>query len=248
MPRIRSVDLSRAAAAPGVALALSGADLMRLLPPVPDTQLSLPSKWTTRVQHEFHNPQQPLLAHDKVRHVGEAIAVIVAESRYAAEDAAALVTAELDELPAVVRRRSGARGRARRSSTSDCRPTFSARSRSPRAMPMPRWPAPRTGCSAAFIITATPRCRWSAAASSPLYDPRTNSMTIWSATQVVHWVRREAAAILGLPEARVRCLALDVGGGFGAQGPCLSRGSADPVSRAPARAAGALDRGPAAST
>jgi aerobic carbon-monoxide dehydrogenase large subunit len=100
--RIRSVDLSSAAAAPGVALALSGLDLLRLLPPVPDTQLSLPSKWTSLVQHEFHNPQQPLLAHDKVRHVGEAIAVIVAESRYAAEDAAALVTVDLEHLPAVV--------------------------------------------------------------------------------------------------------------------------------------------------
>jgi carbon-monoxide dehydrogenase large subunit len=72
------------------------------LPPVPDTQLSLPGKWTSLVQHEFHNPQQPLLAHDKVRHVGEAIAVIVAESRYAAEDAVALATVELDPLPAVV--------------------------------------------------------------------------------------------------------------------------------------------------
>ena len=50
------------------------------------------------------------------------------------------------------------------------------------------------------------------------YDPRTNSATIWSSTQVVHWVRREAAALLGLPEARVRCVALDVGGGFGGKG------------------------------
>ncbi|HMD64818.1 MAG TPA: xanthine dehydrogenase family protein, partial [Stellaceae bacterium] len=100
--RIRSVDLAQAATAPGVAVALSGADLLRLLPPVPDSQLSLPSKWTSLVQHEFHNPQQPLLAHDKVRHVGEAIAVIVAESRYVAEDAAALATVELDPLPAVV--------------------------------------------------------------------------------------------------------------------------------------------------
>ena len=49
------------------------------------------------------------------------------------------------------------------------------------------------------------------------YDPRTDSVTIWSSTQVVHWVRREAAS-LGLPEARVRCIALDVGGGFGVKG------------------------------
>src|SRR5262249_52878873 len=50
------------------------------------------------------------------------------------------------------------------------------------------------------------------------YEPRTDSVTIWSATQVVHWVRREAAAVLGLPEARVRCVAPDVGGGFGIKG------------------------------
>src|SRR5207245_4120865 len=82
--------------------ALSGADRLQLLPPVPDTQLSLPSKWTTLVQHKFINPQQPLLAYEKVRHVGEAVAVIVAKSRYAAEDAAELVTLDLDPLPPVL--------------------------------------------------------------------------------------------------------------------------------------------------
>ena len=51
-----------------------------------------------------------------------------------------------------------------------------------------------------------------------LYEPRTDAVTIWSATQVVHWVRREAAGVLQLPEARVRCVALDVGGGFGVKG------------------------------
>src|SRR5436309_3348687 len=100
--RIGSVHLAPALAAPGVVCALTGADLLELLPPVPDTQLSLPSKWTALVQHKFINPQQPLLAHDKVRHVGEAVAVIVAESRYAAEDAAQLVGLDLDPLPPVV--------------------------------------------------------------------------------------------------------------------------------------------------
>jgi len=50
------------------------------------------------------------------------------------------------------------------------------------------------------------------------YDPATDSMTVWSATQVVHWVRREVAVRLALPEARVRCIAPDVGGGFGVKG------------------------------
>jgi aerobic carbon-monoxide dehydrogenase large subunit len=82
--RIKAIDLSHAAASAGIIYALSGPELTQQLPPVPDTQLALPSKWTTLVQHKFVNPQQPLLAYDKVRHVGEAVAVILAESQYAA--------------------------------------------------------------------------------------------------------------------------------------------------------------------
>src|SRR6516165_2208657 len=83
--RIRSVDLGRAAATPGVVFATNGADLLRLLPPVPEGQIAMPRKWATVIQHKFLNPQEPLLAHDKIRHVGEAIAIIAAESRAAAE-------------------------------------------------------------------------------------------------------------------------------------------------------------------
>src|SRR6516164_7749772 len=100
--RIRAIDVSHAAAVPGVFHVLTGPELARELPPVSDTQLTLPSKWTAQVQHTFINPQQPLLAHDKVRHVGEAVAVIVAASRYAAEDAAQLVELDLEPLPAVL--------------------------------------------------------------------------------------------------------------------------------------------------
>jgi len=215
--RIRSVDLSRAAAAPGAVLALNGADLLRLLPPVPEGQISLPSKWTSVIQHKFLNPQQPLLAHDKVRHVGEAIAIIVAESPHQAEDAAERVNWDLEELPAVV---------------------------DPEAALCPDSPIVhdrfQTNLIGAFSVgrgdvdsalaraphrlrrrfyhhryAAVPiECRGVVSA----FDPRTNSATIWSSTQVVHWVRREAAALLGLPEARVRCVALDVGGGFGGKG------------------------------
>ncbi|MFZ3236817.1 MAG: hypothetical protein WA184_15800, partial [Stellaceae bacterium] len=99
---IRAVDLAPAKAMPGVVFALNGADLLQLLPPVPEGQISMPSKWATVIQHKFLNPQEPLLAHDKARHVGEALAIIVAETRHQAEDAAELVTLDLEELPAVV--------------------------------------------------------------------------------------------------------------------------------------------------
>src|SRR5499427_5117667 len=215
--RIRSVDLSVAAAAPGVALALSGPELVKLLPPLPDTQLSLPSKWTSHVEHEFHNPQQPGLAHDKVRHVGEAIAVIVAESRYAAEDAAALVSLDLDALPAVV------------SAEAALAPGAPLIHDHLRTNLFGRFSIAKGDVGAAMAAAphrlqrrfyhhryaAMPiECRGVAA----LYDARTDAITIWSSTQVVHWVRREVAAILGMPEARVRCVALAVGGGFGVKG------------------------------
>src|SRR5580704_2303077 len=61
--RIKAIDVSRAAAAPGVVFVMTGPELAQILPPVPDTQLALPSKWTALVQHKFINPQQPLLAH-----------------------------------------------------------------------------------------------------------------------------------------------------------------------------------------
>jgi carbon-monoxide dehydrogenase large subunit len=214
---IRSVDLSSAAAAPGVVLALSGVDLVRLLPPLPDTQLSLPSKWTTRVQHEFHNPQQPGLAYDKVRHVGEAIAVIVAESRYTAEDAAELVTLDLDQLPAVVNAEAALAPDAPLIHEHLKTNLFGAFSIAKGDVAAVMAGAPHRLQRRFYHhrYAAMPiECRGVAA----VHDPRTDTITIWSATQVVHWVRREVAAILGLPEARVRCLALDVGGGFGLKG------------------------------
>src|SRR5271163_283980 len=215
--RIRSVDVSRAAAMPGVSLALNGADLLRLLPPVPEGQISRPSKWTTAIQHKFLNPQEPLLAHDKTRHVGEAIAIIVAETRDQAEDAAELVSCDLEALPAVVDPEAALRPDSpivhERYGTNligafsvgrgDVDMAFaSAPHRLRRRFYHHRYAAVPMECRG---VVAT-------------YDPRTDSVTIWSSTQVVHWVRREAAGLLGLPEARVRCVALDVGGGFGGKG------------------------------
>jgi carbon-monoxide dehydrogenase large subunit len=214
---IRAVDLTRSREMPGVVCGLNGADLLQLLPPVPEGQISMPRKWTSVVQHKFLNPQEPLLAHDKVRHVGEAIAVVVAESREMAQDAAECVVADLDELPAVVE------------------PEAALRPDSPLVHDrfgtnlVGEFSIGRGDVEAAFAAAphrlrrrfyhhryaAVPmECRGVVA----LYDARTDSATIWSSTQVVHWVRREAATLLGLPEARVRCVALDVGGGFGGKG------------------------------
>lgn len=215
--RIRGVDLSAALSSPGVVYAIAGPDLAKVLPPVSDTQLALPKKWTTLVQHKFLNPQQPLLAHDKVRHVGEAIAVIIAESRYQGEDAAELVTVDIESLDAVVDPESG---------ISEVAPILHGQY----ATNLIGDFTVKKGNVDAALNSAPHRlkrrfyhhrygalpmeCR--GVVSS--YDRRTDSITIWSSCQVVHWLRREASTVLAMPEARIRSLALDVGGGFGVKG------------------------------
>jgi carbon-monoxide dehydrogenase large subunit len=215
--RIKLVDLSRALAAPGVVYAVAGPDLVKLLPPVPDTQLSLPRKWTTRVQHKFLNPQQPLLAYDKVRHVGEAVAVILAETRYLAEDAAELVTVEIDRLPAVVDPEAGLAGDGavlhEQYNTNVIGDFAVAKGNVDAALAKAPHRLRRRLYHHRYAAIPM-ECRGVAAT----HDARTDAMTIWSACQVVHWLRREASTVLQMPEARIRCVALDVGGGFGVKG------------------------------
>jgi carbon-monoxide dehydrogenase large subunit len=240
--RIKAIDLSRAAASPGIIYALSGPELARQLPPVPDTQLALPSKWTTLVQHKFINPQQPLLAYDKVRHVGEAVAVMLAETQYAAEDAAELVRLDLEPLPPVLDPETALRPDATlihdRFGTNLIGGFTVGKGEIDSALALSPHRLQRRFYHHRYAAMPM-ECRGVVG----LHDPRTDSVTIWSATQVVHWVRREAAAVLKLPEARVRCIALDVGGGFGVKGH-LSGRSADPVSSVQARTASPVDRGP----
>jgi aerobic carbon-monoxide dehydrogenase large subunit len=214
---IRAVDLARAAAAPGVELALNGAELLQLLPPGPEGQIAMPSKWSTQIEHKFLSPRQPLLAHDKVRHVGEAVAVIVAETRYQAEDAAELVALDLDELPAVVdpeaalhsdaplvheRFQTNLIGSFTVGKGDAARALAAAPHRLARRFYHHRYAAVPMECRG--IISE--------------YDRRTDSIMSWSSTQVVHRVRSDIAATLGMPEARVRVVAPDVGGGFGGKG------------------------------
>jgi len=215
--RIRAIDLSRAAESPGVVCALNGADLLQLLPAVPAGQISLPRKWTSVIQHKFLNPRQPLLAQDKVRHVGEAVAVIVAETIHQAEDAAELVSWDLEELLAVVDPEMALRPESpivHEPFQTNLIGAFSV-SRGNVDATLVRAPHRLRRRFYHHRYAAVPmECRGVVSA----YDSRTDSVTIHSSTQVVHSVRREAALLLGLPEGRVRCVALDVGGGFGGKG------------------------------
>jgi carbon-monoxide dehydrogenase large subunit len=87
--RITNVDVSRARSMPGVLLVLTADDV------------SIPSLPGVPVDPE-KVPPHPVLAKDTVRHVGDPIAVVVAEARYQARDAADAIEVEYDPLPAVV--------------------------------------------------------------------------------------------------------------------------------------------------
>ena len=91
--RITSVDVTRARETPGVVAAFSGADL------ADDWAGPLPMAWP--VTEEINNPPHWPLAKDKARFAGDGVAVVVAESRALAKDAAQLVDVEYEPLPVV---------------------------------------------------------------------------------------------------------------------------------------------------
>jgi len=166
--------------------------------------------------HKFnYQPiEQPLLATDVVRFVGEPIAAVVASSPAEAEDLADAVSIEIDALPAVVDAREALRPDAprvhdglasnvvveSRFATADFEATMASahwrievvlRSRRQNATPLEA-----RGAHAAF-------------------DPATGRITLTCATQMPHLLRTAVADVLGIPESDLRVVAPDVGGGFG---------------------------------
>lgn len=205
--RLRSLDLEHARRAPGVIAVLAGSDLDGRVGPLPP---NAPAGGTiTPVSH-------PLLALGKVRYVGEPLAAIVAESREAAADAAALISADYDPLPAVVDPHEALRGGTRvhdvapdnvllrwRRVHGDVDAALRGRVRIVRG----RFHIPR-------IVAAPMEPRGAVAA----YDAGTDLLTIWCSAQGPHRVLTQLSHVLRRPEDRIRVIVPDVGGAFGAKG------------------------------
>ncbi|MGO4839296.1 xanthine dehydrogenase family protein molybdopterin-binding subunit, partial [Rhizobiaceae sp. 2RAB30] len=90
--RLLNIDRSAALELPGVVAVLTATDLPAEIPRIP---------FRIAVFEDAAGFQQPVIASDKVRYVGEPVALIIAESRAIAEDAAEMVLVEIEELPAV---------------------------------------------------------------------------------------------------------------------------------------------------
>ena len=208
---IKGIDAAKARAAPGVRAVLTYADLRPLL-----TCDRLPAA-TPAAAIRFH-VDPCILVDAEACYVGEPIALVVAGSRGAAEDAAALVEIDYGTLPAVIDVRAGlAPGspRARSECPDNC---------------VARWTLGYGDIEGAFAGAAHRIC-----ASFKLhkggahsiegrglvarFDSLERALTVWDSTQMPHRVKRVLVSALGLTESRVRVIAPDVGGGFGPKGP-----------------------------
>ncbi len=207
--RIRSIDVAAARARDGVVAVYTADDLGAYWAPGPLLVPPPPIKNTI-----FNQRTQVPLAKDKIRHVGEPLAVVLAESRYIAEDALDDIAVELDPLPAVVDLEKATDG-ASATVHDDVRGNVAAHVRQGRG----DYAAARA--KADRIIAR--RFHYDHGASSPIetrgivakWDARADQLTIWDTTQAPVFLRNGLAAMLGLSERQVRVIAPFVGGGFG---------------------------------
>ena len=162
----------------------------------------------------FNQRTQVPLAKDKVRHVGEPLAVVIAESRYLAEDALADIVVDIEPLPAVVDLEKAVAGDAT-TVHDDVASNVAAHVRQRRG----DYAAARA--QARHVIAR--RFSYDHGASSPIetrgivarWDGRANQLTVWDTTQAPVFLRNGLAGMLGLSERQVRVIAPFVGGGFG---------------------------------
>ena len=201
---IRSVDLSKARHASGVVLALSGADIDGAIQPVP-CAAQIP---------DMKSAARPVLARDRVRFVGEAVAVVVASDRYAARDALDLIEVDYEPLTPIVNpEKAIAKGAAPLHAGHKDNVAF-------------KWELEGGDLKAAFksadkvirqrivnqrLIPVPIETRGVLAD----YQPGEGQLTVWSSTQIPHLLRTQIASMLNFPETMVHVITPEVGGGFG---------------------------------
>jgi len=203
---IRSIDAAAARAVPGVVAVWTLADLG------PIAQKPMVQSYPHPAIKQ--NVTQHPLAKDEVCYVGEAVAVVIAENRYVAEDAAHLVTVDYESLPHVIDVRAAARDGA----------TPAHRGGAGNVAASVAW---KFGDAAAALGRAPHVFRetYHQHRGAPhsiegrgviaQYEAAADQLTLWSSTQSPFLVRRYLAQYLEREEAAIRVIAPDVGGGFG---------------------------------
>jgi aerobic carbon-monoxide dehydrogenase large subunit len=205
--KIQSIDGTAALAMPGVYAVITVNDLPEPMRSQPMAML-LPNPAISEVCTQY------VLARDEVFYVGQAIAVVVADTRYIAEDAAAAVVVQYDVVPAVGDCRSGvAEGGARANSALDTNVAAHFR------LAYGDIDAAFAGAAHVFEEEIWQHRGGGMAMETRAvlasHDPASDLLTVWSGTQTPHIGRRMMADLLGRELETIRMIAPDVGGGFG---------------------------------
>ena len=205
--RIRAIDCAAARAAPGVIAVFTAEDMRDTVKPLVAT---------SRMANYYATPIFPL-ARNKVRHVGEPVAGVVAGNRYQAEDAAALIAIDYEPLPLIVDPEQAVRAGAPLLHEEAGTNVIVSRE-------FKRGDVEAASASAAVRVTGRFRMhRKSPVAIEPRcylaeYEPGRDALTLHAATQIPGIVRDALSSALDMPPDRLRVIAADVGGGFGGKG------------------------------
>ena len=202
--RIGNIDTSDALALPGVHAVFVAADL----------NADVHEQWYTLGGPDEADTPRPPLADGEARFVGDPVALVVADDRYIAEDAADLVFVDYEPLPSVANYLDAL------TSPDLVHEGFPGNLAADVAI-MPPETLDEVFGSAAHVVSQT--LFQQAYAAVPMetrgivveWAGPSDEITIWSATQAPHEVRAVCSRLLGIPEQRVRVVMRDTGGGFG---------------------------------
>ena len=203
---IKGIEPSKAEALEGVVAVFTGAEMQEEL-----GELIL--GWILPEQKQTTHPP---MAFDRVRFVGEAVAVVVAESPEGAVDGAELVDVDYETLPVVVDAEKA---------TADGAPLVHAEAPNNIAWEWEVNGGDVDAAAAQAEVVVKQRIVNQRLIPNPIeprgivadYDKGSNQLTIWTSTQVPHLVRLAVAISTGHPEHKMRVIAPDVGGGFGSK-------------------------------
>jgi carbon-monoxide dehydrogenase large subunit len=236
--RISNVDVTAAKAAPGVVEVYTGRDFA-------EEQGSLPCAWP--VTPDMVNPGHPSIAVDSVNHVGEAVALIVARSKVAAQDAVELVDIDYDVLPPVLRMEEAVKDGAdlvhdELSSNTSYHFVFDAGDAGLGGNTDQAFADAEVVVSRRFVnqrlIPAFMEPR------SCVVSPQGDNYTMWSSTQIPHILRVMLAMVTGVPGAQAADHRARRRRRLRRQAAGQPRGGARAPRRPPAGQAGQVDRDP----
>jgi carbon-monoxide dehydrogenase large subunit len=203
---ITGIDTSAARAMPGVAAVLTAADL--------EFAAGIPC--ASNPTQEMVHPVRPVLATGKVRHMGEPVAVVLAEDRYLAADAADAVVASYDPLPPVI---------GVEAAMADGAPVIHEECPGNIGLVLKHKTDGLDDAFAKADVVVEATLKNQRLIHVPIeprgvvadWNPASDDLTVYSSTQVPHFLRTFLAIVCGVSEAKVRAIAPDVGGGFGSK-------------------------------